>query len=455
VRELDKKAGVVWFRRDLRLDDNPAWADATATHDDVVALFVLEPRLLRASGLLRRNQLLGHLYALDEELQDLGAGLVVRHGPASGAVPAVVAEAGASAVYLNTDASSFSRERDDTVSQALTVPMYAHHGSTVHEPGAVLTKKKTLSQVFTPFFKTWRATPLTPWPTRGPGRPATLASEPIPAADGPVRHTSGSVGAWERVTSWLDCVDDYPDTRDLPAEAGTSDLSADLKFGTVAARTLVDVVGTQTAGREAFVRQLAWRDWWAHTLEQRPDLPNVALKTRYDDIEWRDDPESFERWCRGETGFPIVDAGMRQLTATGWMHNRVRMICASFLVKDLLIDWRKGERFFRHHLIDGDVAQNAGNWQWVAGTGPDAAPYFRVFNPTTQAKKFDPQGDYVRRWVPALAKLPATAIHDPNVADPNLLAAAGVVLGETYPSPIVDHGAARARALRAYKSAVG
>ncbi len=454
VDEVDAAAGVVWFRRDLRLDDNPAWAAATAAHDQVVALFVLEPRLLNASGPIRRDQLLGHLRALDDELQDMSARLVVRSGPASVAVPAVVTEADAAALYYNADASSFSRQRDDAVADALTVPIHAHHGLTVHEPGAVLTKKGTLSQVFTPFYKAWSATPLTPWPTPGPGRPTAMAGEPIPTPDGPLRHTAGAAGAWQRATSWLDHVEDYPDTRDLPAVQGTSDLSADLKFGTIAARTLVDVIGTETAGREAFVRQLAWRDWWAHTLAQRPDLPDVALKARYDDIAWRHDPAGFERWCTGQTGYPIVDAGMRQLTATGWMHNRVRMICASFLVKDLLIDWRKGERFFRHHLVDADVAQNAGNWQWVAGTGPDAAPYFRIFNPTSQAKKFDPRGDYIRRWVPELAGLPAQVVHEPNLADPDLLAAAGVVLDDTYPSPMVDHREARTRALDAYKQAL-
>lgn len=254
--------------------------------------------------------------------------------------------------------------------------------------------------------------------------------------------------------SWLEHVDDYPDTRDSPAIAGTSELSADLKFGTIAARTLVDVIGTETAGRAAFVRQLAWRDWWAHTLTRRPDLPDVALKAGYDDVVWRHDSAGFNSWCQGQTGFPIVDAGMRQLTTTGWMHNRVRMICASFLVKDLLIDWRKGERFFRHHLVDADIAQNAGNWQWVAGTGPDAAPYFRIFNPTGQAKRFDPRGDYIRQWVPELAGLPAPVIHEPHLADPGQLATTGVILDKTYPTPIVDHQEARVRALETYKRAL-
>ena len=197
-----------------------------------------------------------------------------------------------------------------------------------------------------------------------------------------------------------------------------------------------------------------WRDWWAHTLALRPDLPDVALKPAYDNIAWRDDPDGFERWCTGRTGYPIVDAGMRQLTTTGWMHNRVRMICASFLVKDLLIDWRRGERFFRHHLVDADIAQNAGNWQWVAGTGPDAAPYFRIFNPTSQSQKFDPDGEYIRRWVPELADVPESMIHQPSAVDAGRLAEFGLVLGEAYPSPVVDHAEARARALDTYKRAL-
>ena len=189
-------------------------------------------------------------------------------------------------------------------------------------------------------------------------------------------------------------------------------------------------------------------------LAVHPNLADVALRQPYDRIAWRNDPEDFACWCAGRTGYPIVDAGMRQLTETGWMHNRARMICASFLVKDLLIDWRKGERFFRHHLVDADMAQNAGNWQWVAGTGPDAAPYFRIFNPTSQGKKFDPNGDYIRRWVPELAGLASPLIHQPIAGDPNQLLRSGVVLGDTYPTPIVDHARSRELALRAYKSAL-
>jgi deoxyribodipyrimidine photo-lyase len=447
-------AGVVWFRRDLRLDDNPAWAAATAAHDEVLAVFVLEAALMNAAGAIRRDQLLAHLHALNADLRDKGGGLVVRNGPAATALPGVISECEASALYLNADATPFSTARGHATERSVTVPVHAFNGLTVHEPGAVLTKKGTLSQVFAPFYKGWSARDRTPWPSGGAGRSVTIPGDSIPTPLGPVRQPPGEAAAWDRLTAWLEIAENYPEVRDLPAVDGTSNLSADLKFGTLAARTVVDVVGTDTPGRRAFVRQIAWRDWWAHTLALRPDLAHVALRAPYDDIAWNDDPKGFGRWCTGRTGYPIVDAGMRQLTETGWMHNRVRMICASFLVKDLLIDWRKGERFFRHHLVDADIAQNAGNWQWVAGTGPDAAPYFRVFNPTSQAIKFDPQGDYIRRWVPELTRLRQSDIHEPHAADPAQLAADGVILGETYPLPIVDHRQARLRTLDAYKRAL-
>jgi deoxyribodipyrimidine photo-lyase len=212
-------------------------------------------------------------------------------------------------------------------------------------------------------------------------------------------------------------------------------------------------VGRSSPGRAGFVRQLAWRDWFAHLLWEHPHLRTSAMRPEYDHVRWRHDPEGLAAWQEGRTGVPIVDAGMRQLCQTGWMHNRARLICASFLVKDLLVDWREGERWFFHELADGDVAQNVGNWQWVAGTGPDAAPYFRVLNPLTQARRFDPDGGYVRRWVPELAGLDAPSIHAPWEVGPLELAAAGVVLGETYPHRLVDHAAARDRTLAAYDAA--
>jgi len=250
---------------------------------------------------------------------------------------------------------------------------------------------------------------------------------------------------------------DYPTRRDEPAASGTSELSVALKLGTVSPAAVVRAVreygATDGVDAEPFVRQLAWRDWFAHLLAETPGLVDHAQRPEYDRIAWRDDPEGFAAWTRGETGVPVVDAGMRQLLATGGMHNRVRMITASFLVKDLLVDWRLGERHFRTLLTDADVAQNVGNWQWVAGTGPDAAPYFRVFNPVRQSRHFDPEGRYLRRWLPELAGLDDTAIHEPSGIGPLELAAAGVTLGVDYPEPLVDHAMARDRAVAAYQEA--
>ena len=237
----------------------------------------------------------------------------------------------------------------------------------------------------------------------------------------------------------------------------TRSLSTALRFGTISAAHLARTVGTASPGRAAFTRQLAWRDWYAHTTHEHPDIDRRALRPEYDRIAWEDGPDAdaaFAAWTEGRTGYPIVDAGMRQLATTGWMHNRVRMIAASFLVKDLLVDWRRGERWFRHLLRDGDIPQNAGNWQWVAGSGPDAAPYFRIFNPTTQSRRFDPDGTYLRRWVPELAGLDDRAIHEPAARPPLELAAAGVTLGAEYPHPIVDHGAAREETLLVYRAAL-
>ena len=268
-------------------------------------------------------------------------------------------------------------------------------------------------------------------------------------------YPGGEEAAKDRLEDFLGRIDDYLDTRDLPAIDGTSRLSADLRFGTLSPREIAVVVGETTAGRRGFVRQLAWRDWYAHLLYQNPTMPNAAIKPEYDKVAWRNDADEFQAWKNGATGYPIVDAGMRQLLHTGWMHNRVRMIVGSFLVKDLLIDWRKGERWFRHLLVDADMSQNVGNWQWVAGCGTDAAPYFRVFNPWTQSRKFDADGDYIRTWVPELAGLNKKMIHEPHLAPPLDLAAAGVVLGDSYPHPIVNHAFARDRVLAAYKTALG
>ena len=454
---------VVWFRRDLRLHDNPAWNAATTGADRVLALFVVDPIPMATAGTFRQDLLAGHLGELDAGLRRAGGALLVRSGDPMVVVAEVAAAIGARAVHVNADVSGYAQRRDVTVERALApgTVFDRRWGCHVHEPGAVVSPTTGAThRVFTPFSKVWAAAGRTPWPEPGtaavvdPTRNRALRPEALPTPSAEPLMAPGEDAAQDRVARWLDEVDGYPGRRDRPADdRGTSHLSADLRWGTLSPRDVADVVGTTSAGRAAFVRQLAWRDWYAHLIFSEPRLSRSAMTPEMDDVAWRDDSDGLAAWREGRTGFPIVDAGMRQLAATGWMHNRVRMVAASFLVKDLLVDWRVGEAHFRRLLVDWEVSQNVGNWQWVAGTGPDAAPYFRVFNPVLQARKFDPDGDYVRHWVPELAGLGAAQVHAPWEAAPLERAAAGVVLGGNYPYPIVDHAQARDRALAAYGEA--
>ncbi len=450
---------LAWFRRDLRLHDNPAWA-AAAAGDEVAALIVIEPALLEAAGPWRRQAYLRALAGLDQSLKEAGGGLRVEVGDPVEVVPRVAADISAAKVTVNADVTRWSVARDRRVAEALQRPLDAYWGTVVHAPGLVLTAAGTLSRVFTPFYKRWLQTPI-PGEVE-PGSAPVLAPPPgmrLPdALSGEPAEPWSEHDALNRLDRWQERVDGYNDDRDFPATQGTSALSTALRFGLLSPRHAVAAIGAHTAGRAGFVRQLAWRDWYTHLTAENPDIDRVSLRPEYDRIAWASGAEAdagFEAWRHGRTGYPIVDAAMRELASTGGMHNRLRMIAASFLVKDLLIDWRRGERWFRHMLADGDIAQNAGNWQWVAGAGPDAAPYFRLFNPVSQSRKFDPAGRYLRRWLPELTGLGDRDIHTPWEARPLDLASAGVDLGTTYPPPIVDHAEARQRTLAAYKEALG
>ncbi len=447
---------IVWFRRDLSLDDNLAWATATRDHTEVLPVYVFDRRLLDSAGPYRRRQLIASVAALTDELRTLGGSLTVATGDPIEAVTRLAHEHRADTIVWNNDVTRLAQARDDAVHRRLSqsgISVERSWSTLIHPPGTILTAAGGVPRVFSRFYERWSSAPL-PGPARA-GHACILAikGSSLPSIDGTAPIAPGSEAACHRLAAFLERIDAYEVERDLPGRDATSHLSADLRFGTISPRQVVRAAAGPTPGREAFVRQLAWRDWYAHLFAERPDLVDHAQQPQYDTITWRSNPDEVQAWKHGQTGYPIVDAGMRELAATGWMPNRLRLITASFLVKDLLADWRIGERHTRHLLIDGDIPQNAGNWQWVAGTGPDAAPYFRVLNPLTQARRFDPDGEYVRRFVPELAALHGASIHAPSELGPLELARAGVILGETYPHPIVDHATARERAIAAYTAA--
>lgn len=458
--------GLVWFRNDLRLEDNPAWSSATSNHKTVAALYVVDPQVGGVAGSRRRRRNAEEVRALDRQLRSHGGCLTVRTGRPEAVVAAEVQRLGAVSLYLNSSPGPGSSRRDELVAKSLPrgVDMHSFWGNLVQPPGSLQTRDGHVPHVFTSFWKRWTSTRAERWPDP---RHSQILAEPGEGLDalyengslGPVRHGhpergTGSDGAHELLERFVtERVGRYPEDRDSVTLRSTSELSIALHFGTISPRTVVDAASGHGRAGEAFIRQIAWRDWYSHLLFENPRLVTQPMRPEYDDIEWRDDPVGLRAWKDGRTGFPIVDAAMRQLAATGRMHNRARLIAASFLVKDLLIDWRHGERHFRRHLLDGDLAQNVGNWQWVAGVGPDAAPYFRVFNPTRQAEAHDPHGDFVRAWVPELRRLPTRYIHAPLLAPPGELKRAGVNLGREYPQPIVDHAVARDRALVTYKAA--
>jgi deoxyribodipyrimidine photo-lyase len=474
-----------WFRKDLRLDDNTALSEAARdAAGDVVPFYVSEPAILRREDIAptRVRFVLGALAALDEGLRARGTHLALAHGDAAARVVEAARAAGADAVYWNDEYEPSLRGRDTDVERALRaagVRVKRFHDRLVVPPGAVATQAGGPFTVYTPFRRACEALPVSapaPAPARLapnplPARPlarleklgfAAPASAPWPAGEREARARLDRFAA-SRADAAGHGLATYASGRDVPAEPSTSRLSADLKFGTLGIRRVVAEVNAAAAAggpavRESaakYVAELRWRDFFAHVLWHFPHVEHGAFRPVYDALAWSGSEAGFDAWREGRTGYPIVDAGMRELLATGSMHNRVRMIVASFLTKDLLIDWRRGERHFMRHLVDGDLASNNGGWQWAAGTGTDAAPYFRIFNPVSQGLRFDPEGAYVKRWVPELAALPPALVHAPWEAPPLALASCGVTLGADYPFPVVDHAAQRAKALAMYKAVKG
>jgi deoxyribodipyrimidine photo-lyase len=467
---------LLWFRTDLRLTDNPALAAAVATGGPVVPFYILDDEDAgeHRAGSASRWWLDQSLRQLAGALIERGSSLVLRRGPAEVIVLKLIAETGASRIYWNRRYEPWSVRRDSRLKARLVgdgFEVRTFNAGLLHEPSALRTRAGEPFRVFTPFWKALRAVDDPPRPLPAPDKvpgPASLP-ESDDLASWDLRPTKpdwagGIRAAWEpgerSAQAGLDRflegpLFDYAEGRNLPDRGGTSRLSPHLHFGEIGPRQIWHAVIDQSiaSGKpvDRFLSELAWREFSHHLLFHFPSLPDAPFKSEFTDFPWRTDPEGMTAWRQGATGYPIVDAGMRELWNTGWVHNRVRMIVASFLVKDLLVDWREGEKWFWDTLVDADLANNAASWQWVAGCGTDAAPYFRVFNPALQGAKFDADGAYVRRWVPEIANLPNAVIHKPWTAAPLDLLDAGIALGKTYPLPVVDHDAARLAALRAYE----
>lgn len=455
---------IWWIRRDLRLTDNRALQAALNGGAVVLPLFILDPTLLKNPADNRRGFLFSALRSLDEQLRHRGSYLVVRSGKPLQVLRTLVQETGASVIYSEEDYTPYARRRDAEVLRHL--PLKLTGGLTIHPPSAVVRADGSPYTVFTPFSKIWKALPAPSRSLIQPPEhfiaPPKIKSDPLPEVPPPTDFPATQQEAQNRLQTFArELIDHYQENRNRLDLDGTSRLSPYLRFGLISIRqvvnTALDVMenapdSTTQRSAEVWLNQLIWREFYIAILYHFPDVLKTAFNASMRNIAWRESPEDLCAWQQGNTGYPIVDAAMRQLKQTGWMHNRGRMIVASFLSKDLLINWQEGERWFMHWLVDGDLAENNGGWQWTAGVGTDAAPYFRIFNPVLQGKKFDPNGNYVRRWVPELARVPEEFIHTPWLMPADLQNAIGCRIGVHYPAPIVDHQQARARTLLAYRS---
>jgi deoxyribodipyrimidine photo-lyase len=472
MTDARRPATLLWFRRDLRLSDHPALTAALATGAPLVPVYIHAPdeEAPWSPGAASRWWLHHSLTALAADLARLGSRLIIRRGPTLPALRALCADTGATSVYWTRRYEPAVIARDALVKRALRDDGRDAHsfgGALLHEPWDIATGSASPYRVFTPFWRRCLETSPPPAPTPAPAAlpPVSPALASLSVADlallptrdwaaaFPDHWTPGESPALARAAAFAHGpAADYPTGRDLPAIPGTSGLAPHLTFGELSPRQAWHALAPLSPDlAQPWRRQLYWREFAHHLLYHFPHTPEQPLDPRFAAFPWADDPTALAAWQRGRTGYPIVDAGMRQLWTTGSMHNRLRMLVASFLTKDLRLPWQAGAAWFWDTLVDADLANNTLGWQWTAGCGADAAPYFRVFNPTLQSRRFDPDAATIARWVPELASLPPRARHAPSEADAATLAAARVTLGATYPRPIVDHTAARAAALAAYE----
>ncbi|WP_425408816.1 cryptochrome/photolyase family protein [Hyphococcus sp.] len=475
---MAERPAIVWFRNDLRTEDNPALHAARETGAPVIPIYILDKDIAHFPGAASLWWLHHSLSSLAGDLKNAGAKLIYRSGKSADVLKSLVKETNAEHVFWNRRYYAKHVEIDKDLKSDLKaggVAVETFNGTLLREPWEVETASGGPYRVYTPFWKALKQL----GPARahmrpnlrkivGPANPPKsekLASwnllpvNPDWATEIAETWSPGEQGARDRLNHFLnDNINDYADGRDRPDKDFTSRLSPHLSFGEIGPLQIWSAVHDKMADGKVsdkaamkFLSEVAWRDFSYNLLFYNDDLPDKPLRENFANYPWRDDRDGLKAWRKGETGYPIVDAGMRQLWRTGWMHNRVRMIVASFLIKDLLIPWQKGEAWFWDTLVDADLANNSASWQWVAGCGADASPYFRIFNPVSQGEKFDPEGQYVREFVPELKNLPAKYIHAPWKAPESVLEEADIVLGKSYPNPIIDHAKARERALEGYK----
>lgn len=447
---------IWWIRRDLRLHDNAALAHALNKSTVVIPLFILDPALLSTPPANRDHFLFNALRSLDADLQKKGSRLIVRKGRPIDVFGKLTDETGADLISAEADFSPYAKKRDAEIGELF--PLVTLGGPTVHPPQAILKTDGTPYTVYTPFSRAWKSLPQPSQPLAAPDCmppiPESLVTDGIPVSKNYDGFPANEMAARERLEQFLSCaVFQYKDTRNILAQDGTARISPYFKFGLLsiheAAHRVFSLISKTENQAErgncvTWLNELIWREFYFSILSHFPDVTRESYRKNLRSIRWSDDQKALHAWQEGLTGYPVVDAAMRQLKQSGWMHNRARMISASFLTKDLLIDWREGEQWFMQRLIDGDLASNNGGWQWTSGTGTDAAPYFRIFNPILQSKKFDPQGEYIRRWVPELSHVSSDDIHTPR-ENPDLKL--------DYPPPIIDHSVGRERALAAYQAA--
>ena len=468
---------IVWLRQDLRLCDNLALSTALENHQQVILLYILDEINIRPLGGASRWWLHHSLQAFMASLAPYSASLCLKRGDPQAIITSLLQqEKTITAIYWNRLYEPQAIARDTQLKSSLKnhgINVHSFNGSLLTEPTQIKTGQQGIFKVFTPYARVAKKTiaeklTILPAPKKIPRLTSPLTSDELTSWDllptqpdwsaDFTQWQPGERGAQERLEHFIaQDLENYAILRDRPDSPSTSYLSPHLHFGEISPRQIWQTLYpltkgdiTLSKGGEMLLRQLLWREFSTYLLYHFPELPEKSFRPQFDQFPWQTNEVALRAWQQGRTGFPLVDAGMRELWKTGYMHNRVRMITASFLTKDLLIDWRRGEQWFWDTLVDADLANNIASWQWVAGCGADAAPYFRIFNPTLQSQKFDPNGDYIRRYLPVLSKLPPRYIHQPHEAPPSILAEAGLVLGENYPQPIVDHKQARRLALEQY-----